>query len=257
MTARIEEFIVGRSARVSLKVPAGSVTVEEGVPNEIRVAIEGPSADHFIVSQSEDTVSVHHDPRRGRSMAEHVVTISVPTGVSLAGSVASADISCEVELGDVRLVSASGDLLVDHATDVDLKTASGDVQVAATKNRVRIRTASGDVAIGVANDVSVVTASGDVKVGESRATATLKTASGELRVDAFDGPSLSVKTVSGDVHVGVRPGRSIKVDIQSLSGAINLPSEPTSGTTGGGPGLKVRARTVSGDINLATVEHIA
>lgn len=256
MNEQTYEFAVGRRPDLYVRVPAGRLTLLEGDESTVRVEVRGKRASEFIVEQSGSEISVRYDSRRSIASASHDVEVTAPPWSNLTAQTASADVTVEGTMGEVRIVTASGDVRLDTCLDGgEMKTASGDVQVGRTGDRLRVRSASGDVTVDTADgDLSVSTAAGDVVVDQVAGDMTVKTASGECVVRRFDGSSISVKTVSGTVRIGLAKGRTVGVDLQSLTGRITLPTEPGGDGGSGGRRLRVKVRTVSGDVGIETFD---
>ncbi|HLK45820.1 MAG TPA: hypothetical protein VKT18_07510, partial [Acidimicrobiales bacterium] len=65
--------------------------------------------------------------------------------------------------------------------------------------------------------------------------------------------SLRAATVSGDVTVGIPPGRGISVDARSMSGELSSEIDLSSGGGDGEPGgdlVRITAHSVSGDVEI-------
>ena len=92
--------------------------------------------------------------------------------------------------------------------------------------------------------------SGDVRVSECGGRAQLQTVSGDLRIDRLVSGPLGVNAVSGDIDLGVAPGRAVWLDLRSLSG--DMISELAGGDEPGeGEELvEIRGKTVSGDVRV-------
>lgn len=183
---------------------------------------------------------------------EVLVDVRVPHGSALAFTTASADVSARGRLGDVRGKTASGDVAIGDAGAVSVETASGDVRVDAARGPATLRAASGDVSVGHAAgrlDASVV--SGGLRVGAAAEGGSVQAVSGDIEVRAVTAGDLEVRSVSGDVVVGVAPGSRVHVDVTTVSGDLDsdvvLTDAPAAGD---GPLVRVHGRTVSGDVRV-------
>ena len=251
MSERTEHFEVSGDIALKLRLPAGSVVVRDGDDGRVTVIARGPNPELLTIESHGSEVVVEHDPRVLRGMASHDVEVLYGGPASLQAKTASADVAIERAVHDASIETASGDVLaVSIAASADIRTASGDINVRRLREQGRIRTASGDVRVGTAdNGCSIVSASGDVRVDDSPGDLTVKTAAGAIVVASFGGYSMNAKSVSGDVRIGVPSGRQVHLDLQTLSGDVRLPSAPDgSGGGDGGERLRLRARTVSGDV---------
>jgi Putative adhesin len=184
------------------------------------------------------------------------VTARVPAGSGGRLRVASADVSCHGEWGQVKLNSASGDVYLEHVSeDLTVNTASGDIRAMRIGGRLAVKTASGDVSVDqVGGPVDVTSASGDVHVDTAGSDVTVKTASGDTVVRAARQGTLRATTVSGDVSVGVVAGTGVWLDLTTLSGRTNTDlSMDAEGGTGTHHDLTLHVRTVSGDIEIRRV----
>lgn len=253
MSSRREVFSVGRPPQLDIRLPSGSLDVHADAEDSVIVDIEGRHADEFSVTQSGGTITVLYDGRRSIVGSSHDVTISAPADTKLTARVASADVTTDGDLGDVLLATASGDVHIACVTgSLDAKTASGRMTVEQASGPVRVRTASGNISIQASDqDASITTASGNIRIGDAKGDVSLKTASGRVTVDEFDGDVCSVKSVSGGVKVGVPTERTVRFDLTSLSGRIDVPSEP--GQSGvADKELRIRVKTVSGNVAIKT-----
>jgi DUF4097 and DUF4098 domain-containing protein YvlB len=179
--------------------------------------------------------------------------IRTPHGSPLSVRTKSADVSARGTLGSVNIASGSGDVDLPQVDgQVSVKAASGDVRVGAVSAGVSVQTASGDVEIASAQGViSVNTASGDVTIGEAYDDVSTNTVSGDQNHRAVLRGTISAHSVSGDVKIGVRRGSKVFLDCNTVSGdtSSELEVSPES-PSGDGPLVEVRAKTVSGDIQI-------
>jgi DUF4097 and DUF4098 domain-containing protein YvlB len=254
MTDVARQFAVGGGPRVEVRFPSGSLRVRGGSPEEIHVQVRGRRAEDFLLDQRGDTVYVEFEAR-GLS-ASHEVAIHVPDGTAVEVRTASADVESAADLSDLTVATASGDVLAgDAGGQVDIRTASGDIKVDRAGEWLRVRTASGDVRVARADGgASIVSASGDVTIGAAQENVTVKTASGRVRIGEFDGTTFAAKTVSGDIAVRVPTGRTLHVDLQTLSGNVRIPGEPGVAGNRHEPSrqVTVKGKSVSGDIAVGT-----
>jgi len=84
--------------------------------------------------------------------------------------------------------------------------------------------------------------------------------SGDVRVLALEEGSLHIRSVSGNVSVGIAAGVDLHVDVETLSGSVHsdipLDDAPRSGRRDTQVDLSVRS--VSGDVEIArALEDVA
>ena len=182
------------------------------------------------------------------------VRVHCPQDTAAEVTTASADVTTRGELGDIEVKSASGDVAVETVGSLRATTASGDVSAAEVRGEANVKTASGDVEIRLAHGaLSLNLASGDAVVSEAKGPVSVATVSGDQEIRAVETGEVKLQSVSGDVRVGVRPGRRLWIDATSVSGSMTseLPMESgIEGAAGGDPEIELRARTVSGDVRI-------
>lgn len=250
---REERFEVGELARVEIDVPTGSVQARSGAAGMVEVVVDAGSAEQFEISRLGDAVTVRAPSgwfaRGGRAN----VSLVVPVRTDVAINVATAEVNLRGELGAVRARSASADIAVDEATRVEAHSASGDVRVQAA-GEVQVSSASGDIRIGsVAGALSASSASGDIGAERVGGRVEVGTTSGDIRLRRCDGDDIAVKTVSGDITIGLPTGIRVEPDISTLSGSTSLPKGPVSSAAVPRRTVRLRARAVSGDIKIERV----
>jgi DUF4097 and DUF4098 domain-containing protein YvlB len=180
------------------------------------------------------------------------ITITVPSGSSLASRTASADVTATGRYASATVNTASGNLRLDTVDgDAEVHCASGDITIASAR-ATRVHSASGRVRIDHAGgDVEVHSASGQVRVGVADGSVNAKTASGDITVEDARSGVISLKAASGDLHVGVRAGVTAHLDVSSVSGRIRSELPVEDAAPDNGSALDVVARTTSGNIVIA------
>ena len=236
-TRRTETFPTGDTrCSITVSMASGQIEVRAFDAQHVTVDLESHHADLWEISRFGDTVAIHAPRRRSGKSAR--LSLQLPTGTNIRIDAASADMVMHGTLGDVRVRTASGDLRADDVERIDFGSASGDVKVRTVTGRVVASTASGDVR---ADRVG-----GDCQCG---------TASGDVRIDRCDGDAIDVKTVSGNIQLGLPAGIRVDPDIATLSGRTRMPT-PRPAVAGDTPrrNVRVRLRAVSGDITIERVD---
>ncbi|HEV3213414.1 MAG TPA: DUF4097 family beta strand repeat-containing protein [Acidimicrobiales bacterium] len=167
----------------------------------------------------------------------------------------SADVSAQSVSGSLGVKTASGDLEVDAVDGpVKVRSVSGDVSIDTLNDDASITLVSGDVSITTAKDhVDLTSVSGDVTITDAHAGASVKSTSGDVTVRRAWSGSVRVATVSGDVVVGIPPGRGVSVDARSMSGDLSSEIDldgDRGGDAGDGTVVRVTAHSVSGDVEI-------
>ncbi len=245
---------------VELRIPAGTIHVQAADTDQTTVHITGEKNPDDIVVECSPRGSGGHlltiGSRRkafgfgswGRDLR---VDLTVPSGSDLDTETGSADLAITGEIGSVSVRTGSGDVSFEDSTgNVTVKAASGDVDGRSVAGALTVHGASGDLrARSVGGALVCRTASGDLQVDRLDGDATVTAASGDIRIDAASTGTLNLKTVSGDISVGIAPGTAVWLDLTSTTGDatsdLDGGTEPANGAT-----LEIHATAVSGDVRV-------
>jgi hypothetical protein len=272
---RTETFPTPRQLAVHVKLPRGDVEVETADVQEATVELTGSSERAreqierseitFADRGDHDELIVDADPEdfgwsAGRvklsislgSRRDHIkVRIRVPHGTTLRTESGSADVSAVGRYASVEVRTASGDVVVDEVErDAEVKVASGDVRIDRVGGSLKLQTAAGDLSVGpVGGKAEIKTAAGDVSLEEVGASLSVNSVSGDVRVGAVTEGKVELKSVSGDMLIGVRRGSRVWMDVKTVTGDAR--SELESGDDDGeGPLVELKATAMSGDIKI-------
>jgi DUF4097 and DUF4098 domain-containing protein YvlB len=197
------------------------------------------------------------------------VRLHVPLDSDVNVSTGSAPVELNGHLGQATVKTASGDITADDLKSLRTKTASGDIEVGTVSGELRIHTASGDLrCVGVNGRASVSTTSGDAEIGSAADRTEIRATSGEVRLGEVSGDVIvtavsgdvhvlslaggttQIRSVSGQVEVGIARGAQLRVDAETMSGTVHsdIPLSDEPATTPGRPTVDLTVRSVSGDI---------
>lgn len=274
---RRETFETPGELLLTLKLPRGEVELETVDGEQATVELEAVNQSERALQQIERSeitlrergdgheLFVDADPedfgfRRGRVTISWSgrrdsirVRVRVPHGTDVNVTTGSADISARGRFGDIESKTASGDIRFEEvARDASIKVAAGDVKVDRVGGSLKVQSAAGDVAAGeVGGTVEVKTASGDVSVDEAGDSVSVQSASGDVRVGAVSKGSVELKSLSGDLLVGIRRGSRVYMDIKTVTGdarsELDVGDAPDDDE---GPLVNLRATAMSGDIKI-------
>ncbi len=246
---------------LELRVPSGELVVRTSSTDRTTLHITGERDVNDISVRFEPAasgparlvVAQRGEGRGWRKFRNLTVEIAAPETTRLHVEGSSADLRAEGTLTSLVFRTASGDACVDdvrHA--LDLKTASGDLRARSIGGPVVVSTASGDVWVDtVQGDLDARTASGDVSLGGTVGDVRITTVSGDV-VLSNAGPGVTeVRTVSGDVQVGVAPQTRAHLDVSSLSGDTSSELPVSDAPVGDdGQELELRVTSTSGDVRI-------
>ncbi len=260
---RVETFHTPGPLRLEIRVPVGSVAIETVDGEETRVEVEAIDGDEEL---EQATRVEYHGGRVVVAMEEERkflfirtipglrVRVACPHDVEVDVKTVSADVdAAAARIATLDAKSVSGDMrFASLARDVRLKSVSGDVSVGDAGGSLTAQTTSGDIEVGrVQGAVEVRTVSGDVVVEAAAAGATAQTVSGDMRLRSVASGKVQLKTVSGDMTVGIRSGSNLWLDAKSVSGdtssELALGDAPPNGDA---PLVELRANAMSGDIKI-------
>jgi hypothetical protein len=206
-------------------------------------------------------------PRGGGDSID--VQIEVPTASRLRASAGIAPLHCAGRLGDCRYKAGVGEIHIEEAATVDLRSgmgdiavdrAVGDVHVSAGSGTARIgsvtgaavvKDSNGDIWIGdVSGDLRVSAANGTIVIDHAGATVAAKTAYGDVRIGEVASGAIVAQTACGKVDIGIRDGVAAWLDLNTSFGNVRneLADAPPPGS--GDASVEVRGRTAFGDITI-------
>lgn len=253
---RDEHFQVGEQAHLVVDIPTGDLQVKVVESGCIRVSIDASNVDGFEIVQIGDTVTIIENARwLSRSRNVRIVA-EVPMRSDVTVKSASADVNMRGALGTVRVRSQSGDIDLDEVQRLEVSTASGDARVNTVNGDAGFKTASGDIAVqSTSGRLGASLSSGGLVAESVGGGVDVGTASGDVMIGRCNGNDISVKTISGDIRIGLPAGIRVEPEINTLSGSISLPS-PVAPSD---PGIerrmvRVRLRSTSGDIRINRID---
>ena len=251
MSDRVETYDVGDNPSFDLQTNAGDILVKEWDQPRVKIELSGDVnlVDAAVVDVTTDLITVH-SREKSRLFGRRVhITVTTPPGSSIRAKVGAGAIRVRADIEDVALESGAGDIRVDESVrDVSIRVGSGDIMLPVVSGEVDISSANGDIRIKSVNNAKISTAAGDVRLDNVERSARIKSASGDISVRRFAGTDLDIKTMSGDIRIGLIPNLEVKASIKTLSGDFRNRTTPSSGDRVGIASLQVSS--FSGDVTL-------
>ena len=197
------------------------------------------------------------------------VSIALPTGSDARAEGGVVSLRSRGRIGESRCKVGVGDIQLDEAGPVDLKTGIGDVSVERVVGKAEIVTGSGSVRIGTVEGTAAVknsngqtwigevtgearmsAANGNISVDVAHSGIVVKTAKGDVRIGEVEKGAAVAQSAFGDLEVGVRDGVAAWLDLQTKFGDVRneLEASESPGTTE--DTVEVRANTAFGDITV-------
>ncbi|WP_327264883.1 DUF4097 domain-containing protein [Streptomyces sp. NBC_01232] len=229
------------------------------------------AAEETKVDLNDGTLSIRTPKARGLFSARGAVTVDValPQGSRLVGTLEMGDLSCKGTLGECEVRTSAGDIRLDQAGAVRLKTQHGDVQLDTAAGDADITTGSGDVRVrmvggtaeiknsngntwleDVVGDLRLRVANGSITVGRAQGSVSSKSSNGDVRIEEVARGTVALQTKAGDLEVGIRQGTAAWLDIHSQAGVVHSALGSAEGPAEGAETVKVHARTSLGDITI-------
>ncbi|MFJ3827043.1 DUF4097 family beta strand repeat-containing protein [Streptomyces sp. NPDC090046] len=229
------------------------------------------AAEETKVDLNDGTLSIRTPKARGLFSARGAVTVDValPQGSRLVGTLEMGDLSCKGTLGECEVRTSAGDIRLDQAGAVRLKTQHGDVQLDTVAGDADITTGSGEVRVrmvggnaeiknsngntwleDVVGDLRLRVANGSITVGRAQGSVSSKSSNGDVRIEEVARGTVALQTKAGDLEVGIRQGTAAWLDINSQAGVVYSALGSAEGPAEGAETVKVHARTSLGDITI-------
>ncbi|MFD3486396.1 DUF4097 domain-containing protein [Streptomyces sp. NPDC058665] len=194
------------------------------------------------------------------------VTVQLPAGSEPIGSTGLGDLISEGPFGNCRLTSGAGDIHLEEATAVRLKTAHGDITVDRVtggteihgSGRVRVgriggdatvRNNNGETTIGEATgELEVTSTNGPVCVVRAESSVTARTSNGPIRIDQVTRGRITVESSAGGLEIGIAKGTAAWLDVEARAGRVRNELGRARGPEQSEERVEIHGRTSVGDI---------
>jgi hypothetical protein len=209
-------------------------------------------------------------PWGGRESVD--VEICLPSGSDVAGDAGVGALHVSGRAGEVNYSTGVGDVDLDEAGPVrlksgvgtitagrisgsaDIKTGSGAVEVGAIDGSAVIKNSNGDTRLGeVGGDLRVQAANGRIAVDESRSAVVANTSNGDIRLGTVSRGTVAADTACGRIEIGVLDGVAAWLELNTHFGNVESELDSIGSPPAGEETVEVRARTAFGDITVRKV----
>ncbi|TDE56332.1 hypothetical protein E1295_10975 [Nonomuraea mesophila] len=220
----------------------------------------GLSLDKLVESPASWAHSLLHGP------GSVDVTIDLPAGSRLDVRTAAA-VLCRGPLGEVAITTSHGDIRVEHAGRLRLKSTYGDISVTRATGHAEVTTTHGGIHLGeihgsaavktshgdvrlreVTGELRLNSAHGDMTVGRALAGVGVKTAYASVEIGEVVSGSITMETTGGGLDLGIRDGTAAWLDVSSRYGTVDVSLDPSDVPAETDDVVEVRAHTTHGDI---------
>ena len=200
------------------------------------------------------------------------VTIELPAGSDVNGTLSMGEFRVEGRLGECRFYTAMGDLsleqtgrlnlnsgygniTVDRAVgNTDITTGSGSVRIGTIEGAATVKNSDGRTTIGeVSGELRFNSANGTISVDHALSSVTAKTANGSIRIGEAVRGSILLETAYGALEVGIRNGTAAWLDVSTEYGSVRNSMHGQEGPGQSKETVEVRARTAYGNITIQRV----
>ena len=249
-----ETFSVDGSPKLDVRIPSGRIEIHEGEAGEVRVKADTRDPDFYIEQKGNTIIVASEKNNSWISRGSSYVEIQTPKGTDAYLGSAAAAVEVYAPMDRVEVKSASGDAEIELANDVTIKTASGDARVEVVEGDLRFTSASGDLEVETLHGAgNISTASGDVQIENAQENLNISTASGDVNIERCVGRMIQLKSMSGSFEVGVPTGTSVDLDVNLLSGRLELP-KGNGGKSEIERSMTIKVKSVSGDLRLERLD---
>jgi DUF4097 and DUF4098 domain-containing protein YvlB len=197
------------------------------------------------------------------------VAVTVPAGSDVRVVAGVAALRCAGRLGDCHFKTGVGEIGIEQAGPVQVRTGAGDITVERAMDHIELATGSGVVQIGsIDGTAEIKNSNGDTWIGEVTGELTVKAANGKIAVDLAHA-GVAARTANGDIHLGevasgavlaetgngklkiaIRDGVPAWLDLNTRFGRVDNGLEEADRPQPGKDTVEIRARSSFGDITV-------
>jgi hypothetical protein len=260
---------------LDVEVGQGDVTIGYRHAGEISIAatarfLDGkPVAQDFFdhcltVRRNGDHVEVRATPATAYSERQLKISyaIDVPNWIEINSKAKNGNQAVAGVMGPVRVESGRGDIRISYVTTtLEAKTGEGNITVIRVGSAAKVETGSGNINmkdIGPSSTARVLRGTGRIEMDGVSGSFSGSTDGGELDAKGGVFDDWDLKSVSGNIRIGVATEQRFDLDVATQSGSLLIENDdidaPQDAKTRecrqkvNGGGKYVRARSVSGTI---------
>ncbi len=287
---------------VTIDVAAGDVRLIAGERADTKVAVrpshrsraaDVKAAELTRVEYADGKLLIKGPKQRFRFLRSDSieVTIELPAGSSVNGSISMGELRAEGRIGECRFHTAMGDFSLDqtgtlninsdygnvtvnqvagqavistdygHVTvdhvmgQANISTGSGHLRVREIDGPATITNSNGNTTIGeVTGELQLNIGNGNISVDRTRSSVTARLAYGNVRLGEVVRGSILLETAYGKLEVGIRAGTAAWLDVSTDYGSVRNSLHTHAGPQQSDETVEVRAHTNYGQI---TIRHSA
>jgi hypothetical protein len=206
-------------------------------------------------------------PRSGHESID--VHIDVPAGSSLSGQMGVGAMHAIGRMSRCGFRTGVGDLRVDEAGSIELRTGAGDVIVDRVDGPAEVTTGSGSVGIAsvdgravvkngngdswigeVTGEARVNAANGRISIDHAHAGLVAKSANGDVRLGRVEHGAVVAQTAFGKVEVGIADHVAAWLDLDTKFGTVQNDLDAAERPGPSEEMVEVHAQTSMGDITI-------
>ena len=213
---------------VMIDVPRGRAEIVGWERAEVRVSgrIDEETREFVFRSRGEETlIEVRLDRGGHWGSGDSDLQIRVPVGSEVEFKGVSLDVTVNDVKGGVKGGTVSGDLsLTSIDRRIDVGSVSGDITLRQCNGRLHVNSVSGDLDVRDSNgEGSYESVSGSIVVrGREQLEIEIETISGEIIVELEQFREFRAESVSGEIEIAGHLLDGGRVDLEAVSGRIDL-----------------------------------
>ena len=256
-----QQFVPQGPVEAAVRMGGGELVVVPAELGSASATVEPLDPDHEPSVRLAASAHVRFDgdrldiqvPEQGRIFrrGEVRVSLALPPSSSVALKGGAVDVTStgtlvalEAKLGAGSVRSEAVDRLVIKAGQVEV-----DVERAGA---VAVSTGQGSLRSPHVGDAAFKTGSGRVELGRTDGSVVVKGGAVDLAVREAAGGEVLFTAGAGSARVSVVPGTTVELDLTSGSGDVRCELPMESSAPAGGAGLRLRLKTGSGDVLVAS-----
>ncbi|HET7902722.1 MAG TPA: DUF4097 family beta strand repeat-containing protein [Candidatus Nanopelagicales bacterium] len=253
---------------------ADGESVVEVVPTDPSSEKDRRTAEQTRITCTDDRLDVMGPKRSAligptRKTGSVQVTVHVPAGSAVEASTSLGVVATEGPFDEIGAKTSAGDVHVQQAGTVDLRTGLGAVTVGAVSGDARCTTSSGSIRIDrVGGNALVKNSNGDTWIGDAGPSTRVKsangtiavdrargdvmatTANGDLRIGCAERGQVMLRTSLGRIELGIPHGTAARLGLRTSFGSVRNALDAADGPASGDRTLEVDAQTSAGDIDI-------